>query len=298
MPKEGKFRTSSPLGTCSIHGSVGRTGPYLQRAPSQATAQTQPVADQRGYLFILADEVLPSGKLVRKVLLVPANHQEFIAANPELFGLHPKGPNSSVSIGEHALGDTKSRFTSASSNPKGAPNFKGRPVYIDIKKAKAAGVRIYSTEEIRMDLDRLVRSNPSLRNRAETLKKAIQVEGEALLEGHVPPSTIKSAGSMRLTQGFRFVQVIGVGLTFYDLGMATAESVEKKSIKPIAAEGIRQVGGWGGATVGMQAGAALGAAVGWETGPGVIVTTALGALVFGTAGYFGADWVADFVDEN
>ncbi len=35
-----------------------------------------------------------------------------------------------------------------------------------------------------------------------------------------------------------------------------------------------------------------------ETGPGAILTGAIGGLIFGTAGYFGADWIADFIDEN
>ena len=41
-----------------------------------------------------------------------------------------------------------------------------------------------------------------------------------------------------------------------------------------------------------------GAAVGIETGPGVVLTGLIGGVIFGTAGYFGADWVADHIDEN
>lgn len=48
----------------------------------------------------------------------------------------------------------------------------------------------------------------------------------------------------------------------------------------------------------MKIGGAAGAAVGIETGPGAILTGAVGALIFGTAGYFGADWIADYIDPN
>ena len=134
----------------------------------------------RAFLFVLADEILPSGKLVRKVLEVPGNMAEQIAANPELFGIKPVNPNSTFSIGEHALGNVNSRFISASSKPAGAPNIGGRPVYIDIAKAKAAGVTIHSTESIIADLDRLAKADPTLKSRISKLKNVIEsVEGRS-----------------------------------------------------------------------------------------------------------------------
>jgi len=96
----------------------------------------------------------------------------------------------------------------------------------------------------------------------------------------------------------RVFVVAGLVMTAVDVGLAIDESVEKQSFKPIAAETIRQVGGWGAAAGGAKIGFLAGAAVGIETGPGAIVTGAIGAIVFGAAGYFGADWVADFIDEN
>jgi len=54
----------------------------------------------------------------------------------------------------------------------------------------------------------------------------------------------------------------------------------------------------GGAIAGAKIGGIAGAAIGIETGPGVILTGAFGALIFGVAGYFGADWIADQIDEN
>jgi hypothetical protein len=213
--------------------------------------------------------------------------------------LQGKNPGAKVSIGEHALGNTNSPYSSASTKPGGAPNMAGRPVYIDITKAKSAGVTIHSTEEIIADLDRLAKEQPQMKPRIDKLKSVIgSVEGEVLLEGKVPPSAIKSGGAMALTRGLRFVQAVGMVLTVYEVSKATVKSVEQSSPKPIIAEGIRQVGGWGMALAGMKIGGIAGAAVGIETGPGAILTGAAGALIFGTAGYFGADWVADMIDKN
>jgi len=121
------------------------------------------------YLFILADEILPSGKLVRKVIRVPNyTTASMMASTPELFGLRPNNIlNSKVTIGEHALGNTNSRFISTSANKSGAPNIKGRPVYIDIKKALASGVTIHSTDEIIADLDRIAKQQSNHKQRCK-----------------------------------------------------------------------------------------------------------------------------------
>jgi len=283
-------------GNKSINPPRTATGSAAVVTTPQEGADTMP---GRGFFFILADEILPSGKLVRKVLRVPLTPEQFVEAKPEIFGLQGKNPNSKISLGEHALGEPNSPYTSASTKPGGAPNIDGRPVYIDKAKAQAAGVTIHSTEEIIADLDRLVKENPQLKPRVDKLKSVIgSVEGEVLLEGKAPASAIKSGSAMAVTRGLRFVQAVGVVLTVYDVSKATVKSVEQNSYKPLAAEGIRQVGGWGMALAGAKIGGAAGAAVGIETGPGAILTGAAGALIFGTAGYFGADWVADFVDKN
>ena len=70
------------------------------------------------------------------------------------------------------------------------------------------------------------------------------------------------------------------------------------AIKPIAAESIRQVGGWAGAVAGAKLGAAAGASLGLVTGPGAIITGAVGAIVVGAAFYFGADILADKIHAN
>lgn len=54
----------------------------------------------------------------------------------------------------------------------------------------------------------------------------------------------------------------------------------------------------GGAIAGAKIGTVAGAAIGIETGPGVVLTGRVSGIVFGAAGYFGADWMADYIDEN
>jgi hypothetical protein len=80
--------------------------------------------------------------------------------NPEVFGFSPRAPAATVSIGEHALGNNISPNLFASIKRGCAPNFAGEPYYIDIAKAKAAGVRLYTTEEIIADLQRLAHERP------------------------------------------------------------------------------------------------------------------------------------------
>jgi hypothetical protein len=254
----------------------------------------------RAFLFVVADEILPSRKVIRRVLSIPARSQaEVIATNPELYGIKPSNPGGRVTLAEHALGNNASQYISASTKRMGAPNFDGRPVFIDVAKAERAGVVVHPTEEIIRDLDRFAAAHPSASIRVEKLKKVIlETEGEVLLEGTVPGSAVKSFASVRVTQGLRFVQTVGVVFTVYDLGAATVRSFQHESAAPIIAESIRQGGGWAAGLLGAKLGASLGAAVGIETGPGALLTGAVGAVLFGAAGYLGFDWIADRIDRN
>ncbi len=256
------------------------------------------------FVFMLADEILPSGKLVRKVI-VPPTKDIISSINGNIFeryGMNPPNPSSNITIGEHASGLNNSKYLSSSSiYPDGAPNFNGSPQYIDIKKAKAAGCTIHSTEEIIKDLRRLQSEAPSIEAKAR-LDKVINavgnIEKEVLIEGNIPNEAIKSQTTIKITKGLRIVSIIGMVITAYELEQATEKSIKQESFKPIAAETIRQIGGWGGAIAGAKVGALAGVAVGIETGPGALITGAIGGIIFGTAGYFGADWIADFIDEN
>jgi LysM repeat protein len=96
----------------------------------------------------------------------------------------------------------------------------------------------------------------------------------------------------------RVLTVIGVVVTLADLAGATQRSVQQESFRPLGAEVIRQVGGWGAAAAGAKIGFVTGALFGIETGPGAIITGAVGAIFFGAAGYFGADWIADHISPN
>lgn len=96
----------------------------------------------------------------------------------------------------------------------------------------------------------------------------------------------------------RVVTIVGVVFTVVDIADATQRSMEKNSYKPLAAETVRQIGGWGGAVAGGKIGFLAGAALGVETGPGLILTGAVGAIIFGAAGYFGADFIADWIEQD
>jgi hypothetical protein len=96
----------------------------------------------------------------------------------------------------------------------------------------------------------------------------------------------------------RVLTVVGVVVTIAEVTQATQCSINQNSFRPLGAEVVRQVGGWGASFAGAKIGFAGGALFGIETGPGAIVTGAIGAIVFGAAGFFGADWIADHISPN
>ncbi|MDO3616619.1 LysM domain-containing protein [Ralstonia pseudosolanacearum] len=264
----------------------------------------------RAYVFVLADEINPArSKVVRKVMVNPAMAKAYAARlgqpvplmpNPEVFGLHPTNPASNLPPGRHALGMKPSPYSSASSRMFGAPRFSGSRFWIDVDKARAAGATFHDTGEILADLDRIAakaRGGNAAVN-IERIKRLVQADREVLVRGAVPANAVKGAASMALTRGLQGVQVIGFAMTAVDLSRATQKSIVRHSAKPIVAESVRQAGGWATAWAGMKLGAAGGAALGFETGPGAVVTGAIGAVVGGTAGYFGFDWIADHIDAN
>lgn len=261
----------------------------------------------RGFFFVLADEILPSGKVVRRVIEIPKDRyfppdelrRLHRLARPDLFGMEPPVPNSSITMAEHVGGMNQSRFLSASTLDRGAPNIQGKPFWLDVKKLKESGAVIHSTEDILRDIDRHIAENPHQAHQYERLKHAIaNVEGEVLVEGKVPKQAVKSGAAMAATKGLRFVQYIGIVLTAYDFGVATVQSVEEQSALPVTAEAIRQAGGWGGFAAGAKIGGAVGVALGIELGPGAIIIGAAGGLIFGAIGYFSFDLIADWVYEN
>jgi len=86
---------------------------------------------------------------------------------------------------------------------------------------------------------------------------------------------------------------IGFVVSAYEVTMALEHSVEQRSFRPITKKGVQIFSGWDGAKVGAPIGGMVGGLFGIETGPGAVVTSAIGGIVFGAAGYFGSGWVFD-----
>ncbi|MCU1718963.1 glycine zipper family protein [Pseudomonas sp. 5P_3.1_Bac2] len=269
----------------------------------------------RAFFFVIVEEPGKDGFLVRKIYasgkspylrnmqLSPL--QMLSETRPEHYGLMPKKPGANLSIAEHVLGKNQSQFISTSSIfPEGSPRFDGRSIFIDIHKAQQSGARLVQTDEILRDLAQYKTKHPHLTKRIDKIAAYVgDVDKEVLIEGKkVPAKAVFTSGSLSVTQGFvraaRVVQVVGIAFTAYDLTAASQESIRIGNTKPINAELVRQAGGWGSAWAGFKIGGVAGAALGVETGPGLIVTGLVGGILFGAAGYFGADWVADHIYEN
>lgn len=129
-------------------------------------------------------------------------------------------------------------------------------------------------------------------------KGMFSVFGQADHAGLSGAAVIQAKQLRYLKVGGRVFLVVGVVVDTLQLASAGVESYQKGSARPVAAQAVRTAGGWALAWAGAKAGVALGAMAGVETGPGVVLTAIGGGLIGGLAGYFGADWVADFVYEN
>lgn len=262
------------------------------------------------YVFVLADEWDPTrAKAVRRVLVHPRMAEEASRAvgkplkvfpNPERFGFRATAPDGTLPTGRHAIGMKPSPYLSTSRLPFGATRFKGTPFWIDLDKARAAGATLHEASEILADLERIgaKAATPEAAAKVAEIRGLVIADKELLLKGAVPAAAVKGPAAMALTRGLQGVQVVGFAMSAVNLASATEESISTSSSKPIAAELVRQVGGWGTAWAGMKLGAACGALVGIETGPGAVVTAAAGSVVGGVAGYFGFDWIADHIDPN
>ncbi len=277
----------------------GLTTPSNASASNQSFEKKTPLLPARAHLFFMMDEFNPlTKKLTRKVGLPDVQtltrDEAARILRPDVHGLSARLPgDTKVPIGRHVLGMNESRFISASDLPAGSPRLEGETFWIDVAKLKAAGVTLHDGSAIARDLDRISAKakDPKFKAYIEEIRqKSLIVDREVLLEGSVPAAAIKGASAMRLTQGLRVVEGVGLVFSVYDLSKAGQESYREKSVVPLAKESIRQAGGWSGAWAGAEIGGAAGAALGIETGPGAIVTGAVGAVIFGTAGFFGADW--------
>lgn len=268
----------------------------------------------RAFFFLVVDEVGVDGLLTRKVYatlddpyLKAMNlpHDKMLTeVFPEKYGLGGKDLSSTSSVADHVMGINKSKYTSTSSIfPDGSPRFNGKSIYVDIKKAKQSGVQLITTNEIIQALEKYKDVAPKKIKRIDQIIGYVKdIDREVLLANNVPARAIFTPESYSYVKKIgrvgKAIQVFGVVFTAYDLTVAANQSIKTESMAPISAEIVRQSGGWGAAVVGMKVGTVAGAAVGIETGPGAIITGAIGGILFGAAGYFGADWVADFIYEN
>lgn len=317
----------------------------------------------RGLMFVVFEQLPETGsdKIIRKIAAIPrdfSNHPN----------LSPLAPYSRVTEAEHALGNNKSRFLSASNRPYGSPtnviegildkygnkpppstanpkdfigkfgNEKIRPVIIDLNKLPP-GTKIINENELLGFLEQHAAGiTPQEKFRVLKLMETIKnVEGEVLIEGGVPKDAVKKVSNVHsayiltaeellakhrlgqiteaelnaelkvLAKSYnrvkmfgrvgRVITVVGIVFTVADVAQASQKSYEKRSFRPIAAETVRQIGGWGGAWAGAQSGAVIGAIFGIELTPvGMVVTGAIGAIFFGALGYFIGDVAAGWID--
>ena len=117
--------------------------------------------------------------------------------------------------------------------------------------------------------------------------------------GPMTPAQIRPGQGLRyLKLGSRVFLIVGVAVDSWNFGSSINDSIEAGTPAPAVAETVRIVGGWGGAWAGTKIGCGAGALAGIETGPGAVTTCIIGGFIGGVGGYFGADWLADLIDEN
>jgi len=113
------------------------------------------------------------------------------------------------------------------------------------------------------------------------------------------PAQIAQARNLKYIRvGGRALFVAGVLVDGYAFYNSAVQSSEQGTPRPVVAQAVRTVGGWGGAWAGAKLGCAGGALAGAETGPGLVLTCLAGGIIGGFAGYTGADWIADMISED
>lgn len=257
----------------------------------------------RSFMFVVADEVNPFTKKLTRKVVFPHNIQgdpELIKQilNPDKHGFFPRDPKTNVSVGRHVLGMTNSNYISASEFFLGSELREGKRFWIDVDKLKKSGAEIIDADEIVKDLRRIAAKTKDperLKYIEEILQKSIS-EKEVLIKGKVPATAVKSATSMVMTRSLQVVSCGGILLSAWDMKNATVQSYDEGSIKPLARESVHQVSGWSGAFMGARLGVAAGALVGIETGPGAVITAGVGGLIGAVAGFFGAEWINQYLE--
>ncbi|AXE92512.1 UNVERIFIED_ORG: hypothetical protein ABIC54_003479 [Burkholderia sp. 1263] len=277
----------------------------------------------RIFFFVTVEEVGKDGMLVRntytsisdprlvELKLSPLGNMR--EAYPEKYGLWGKGgPETPASVVDHVLEYNKitSYASTSSIYPGGADRMAGKTIYVDIAKAKRAGAKLVTTDEIVQAIDEYAAKARSQDRRwANHIKQnVINLDKEVLIQPRpvVPGEGVFSQRGLAISLGIvkyaRVVRVAGLAFTGYDLSVATGQSIHLKSIRPLEKEVIRQTGGWAGSWAGAAAsarvGASVGAMVGIELGPGAVITGALGGIIFGAIGYFGGSMIANEIPDQ
>ena len=124
------------------------------------------------------------------------------------------------------------------------------------------------------------------------------VMGQADHAGLTGAALVQAKQLRYLKIGGRVFLVVGVVIDTAQMVNAGVESYQQGSVRPVAAQAVRTAGGWGLAWAGAKAGMAVGVLAGVESGPGLVLTAIGGGVIGGLAGYFGADWIADFIYED
>ncbi|MEM6665526.1 MAG: hypothetical protein AAF638_03905 [Pseudomonadota bacterium] len=308
-------RTSGPTPSPSPMVSSGRPvmAPVAPRSPDNTPERRPPeTSEERRETpqpIVVSDEPLPREKAVRRLETSPMRAAEraealgrpiHVDADPEVHGISPKKPDSNVRVAGHVMGRTDSKFISASTLRNGAQRIEGTPHYIDMQTVRNAGNPVHTNDEIISALatEASKAKDPARQARIEQIQTLARADAEVLIEGDIPAKAVKGPSAMTLTRVARGAQVVGLAVTAYDVTRAARESIQAESPRPIAAEVLRQAGGWGAAYAGMKAGLVVGAAAGAPTGVGAVVSGVVGGLIGGVAGYFGMDYVADRIHRN
>ena len=284
----------------------------------------------RGYMFVVFEQLpdVGPGKLIRKVAVIPKdfslvplnptanlsiadhvlgnNNSQFLSSSNKPFGAASiKGKPLIIDLGKaqstgakvftvEQVVDDLNRFANqnpaartrvnqliwAVKNVEGETLIQGGVPSDAVKRVSTAQTPYISTAE---ELWAKFEAKKITKSQLESELKALETAySKAKIVGRVG----------------RVLTVVGVVFTVKDVADATQKSIDRNSYKPLAAETVRQVGGWGGAIAGAKIGFGVGALFGIETGPGAIITGAIGAIIFGAIGYFAADQLAGWIEDE
>jgi LysM domain len=281
----------------------------------------------QGYYFLIAEQLPEVGtqNVIRKVMVAPKDFarstplspQELAELFPEKYGMFPKNAKGTVSMAEHAMGNTaNSPWISASNRPFGAAtmNVNSRPVLINLEKAAGAGASIHYPAEVIRELEAYALQHPTSAQQIKKLIQAVQIEGESLLRAEsIPKGAIKpvSAAHMpyirkaeaiwaqnkgnpaaveaelaALGKSFGRAQTLGRGLRVVSvIGVVlTVRDMGRAAEQSIDQHSYRPVAVETVRQVGGWGGAALGAKAGFALGAALGIETGPGAIITGAVG--------------